>query len=155
MPATTVNQEEVLKTLNKILEAELAGVVRYTHYSLMIYGYSRIPIVSWLRDQATESMAHAQEAGELITHFGGHPSLGIGHLLESHKHDINDILRESLEHEKETVALYYDLLKLVEGKSVLLEEYALKMIAAEEMHTGDVDKMLRKPGEIRPVVSKG
>jgi bacterioferritin len=151
MAATTVNQEEVLKTLNKILEAELAGVVRYTHYSLMIYGYSRIPIVSWLRDQATESMAHAQEAGELITHFGGHPSLGIGHLLESHKHDINDILRESLEHEKETVALYYDLLKLVEGKSVLLEEYALKMISAEEMHTGDVDKMLRKPGEIRPV----
>ncbi len=151
MPATTVNQEEALKTLNKILEAELAGVVRYTHYSLMIYGYSRIPIVSWLREQATESMAHAQEAGELITHFGGHPSLGIGHLLESHKHDINDILKESLEHEKETVALYYDLLKLVEGKSVLLEEYALKMIAAEEMHTGDVDKMLRKPGEIRPV----
>lgn len=151
MPATTVNQEEVVKILNKILEAELAGVVRYTHYSLMIYGHARIPIVSWLRGQATESMAHAQEAGELITHFGGHPSLGIGHLLESHKHDINDILRESLEHEKETVGLYYELLKLVEGKSVLLEEYCLKLISAEELHMGDVDKMLRKPGEIRPV----
>lgn len=151
-PATTVNQEEVLKVLNKILEAELAGVVRYMHYSLMIYGYNRIPIVSWLRGQATESMDHAQEAGELITHFGGHPSLGIGHLLESHKHDVGDILKESLEHEKETVGFYYELLKLVEGKSVLLEEYALKMIAAEELHMGDVDKMLRKPGEIRPVV---
>ena len=151
-PAVTVNQEEVLKTLNKILEAELAGVVRYMHYSLMIYGYNRIPIVSWLRGQANESMQHAQEAGELITHFGGHPSLGIGHLLESHKHDVGDILKESLEHEKETVGYYYELLKLVEGKSVLLEEYALKMIAAEELHMGDVDKMLRKPGEIRPVV---
>jgi bacterioferritin len=151
-PATTVNQEEVLKTLNKILEAELAGVVRYMHYSLMIYGYNRIPIVSWLRGQATESMQHAQEAGELITHLGGHPSLGIGHLLESHKHDVGDILKESLEHEKETVGFYYELLKLVEGKSVLLEEYALKMIAAEELHMGEVDKMMRKPGEIRPVV---
>jgi bacterioferritin len=151
-PAVTVNQEEVLKTLNKILEAELAGVVRYMHYSLMIYGYNRIPIVSWLRGQATESMQHAQEAGELITHFGGHPSLGIGHLLESHKHDVGDILKESLEHEKETVGFYYELLKLVEGKSVLLEEYALKMIAAEELHMGEVDKMMRKPGEIRPVV---
>ncbi|MEZ0259663.1 MAG: bacterioferritin [Alphaproteobacteria bacterium] len=151
-PATTVNQEEVLKVLNKILEAELAGVVRYMHYSLMVYGYNRIPIVSWLRGQANESMQHAQEAGELITHFGGHPSLGIGHLLESHKHDVGDILKESLEHEKETVGFYYELLKLVEGKSVLLEEYALKMVAAEELHMGDVDKMLRKPGEIRPVV---
>jgi bacterioferritin len=153
-PATTVNQEEVLKVLNKILEAELAGVVRYMHYSLMIYGYNRIPIVSWLRGQANESMTHAQEAGELITHFGGHPSLGIGHLLESHKHDVGDILKESLEHEKETVGYYYELLKLVEGKSVLLEEYALKMISAEELHMGDVDKMLRKPGEIRPVVKE-
>lgn len=151
MAATTVNQEEVLKTLNKILESELAGVVRYMHYSLMIYGHGRIPIVSWLRDQANESMAHAQEAGELITHFGGHPSLGIGHLLESHKHDVSDILKESLEHEKEALNLYYDLLKLVEGKSILLEEYARKQIAAEEMHMGDVDKMIRKPGEIRPV----
>lgn len=151
-PAVTVNQEEVVKVLNKILEAELAGVVRYMHYSLMIYGYNRIPIVSWLRGQANESMQHAQEAGELITHFGGHPSLGIGHLLESHKHDVGDILKESLEHEKETVGFYYELLKLVEGKSVLLEEYALKMIAAEELHMGEVDKMMRKPGEIRPVV---
>lgn len=151
MAATTVDQDKVLEILNKILEAELAGVVRYMHYSLMIYGHSRIPIVSWLRSQANESMAHAQEAGELITHFGGHPSLGIGHLLESHKHDINDILKESLEHEKETLNLYYDLLKVVEGKSVILEEYARKLISEEELHMGDVDKMLRKPGEIRPV----
>lgn len=148
-----MDKEPVLKVLNKILEAELAGVVRYMHYSLMVYGHNRIPIVSWLRSQADESMAHAQEAGELITHFGGHPSLAIGQLLESHKHDVGDILRESLEHEKASLTYYYELLKLTEGKSILLEEYARKMITAEEMHLGDVDKMLRKPGEIRPVES--
>ena len=142
---TKMDKAAVLKTLNKILEAELAGVVRYMHYSLMIYGHNRIPIVSWLRSQATESMTHAQEAGELITHFGGHPSLGIGPLLESHKHNINDILKESLEHERAGLALYYDLLKVVDGKSILLEEFARKMIAAEETHAGDVEKMLRKP----------
>jgi bacterioferritin len=124
------------------------------HYSLMIYGHNRIPIVSWLRSQADESMLHAQEAGELITHFGGHPSLGIGQLLESHKHDVSDILRESLEHEKAALAYYHELLKLTEGKSILLEEYARKMISAEEMHTGDVDKMLRRPGEIRAVAER-
>ena len=142
---TKINQAAVLKTLNRILETELAGVVRYMHYSLMIYGHNRIPIVAWLRSQATESMAHAQEAGELITHLGGHPSLGIGPLLESHKHNVNDILKESLEHERGGVAVYYELLKLTEGKSILLEEFARKMIAAEELHVGDVEKMLRKP----------
>lgn len=150
----TIDRDAVLKVLNKILEAELAGVVRYMHYSLMIYGHNRIPIVSWLRAQANESMAHAQEAGELITHFGGHPSLGIGPLLESHKHDVGDILRESLETEQSTLNLYYDLLQLVEGKSVLLDEYARKLIYAEEMHLDEVDKMLRRPGEIRPVEKK-
>ncbi len=138
---------EVIEVLNKILETELAGVVRYTHYSFMVFGYNRIPIVSWMRSQATESLNHAGEAGELITHFGGHPSLGIGQLLETHQHDIGDILRESLEHEALALTEYNNLLKLVNGRNVMLEEYARRMIALEEMHLGEVRKMLRKPGE--------
>ena len=146
MTNTEINNDEVIKVLNKILEAELAGVVRYTHYSLMVFGYGRIPIVSWMRGQATESLNHASEAGELITHLGGHPSLGIGTLLETHQHDIGDILRESLEHEKLALSEYNNLLSLVNGRNVMLEEYARRMISLEEMHLGDVRKMLQKPG---------
>lgn len=138
----------VIKALNTILEMELAGVVRYTHYALMVFGYTRIPIVSWLRGQATESLDHANKAGELITHLGGHPSLALGPLLETHNHDIGDILRESLEHEKASLNCYHRLLKLVEGESVMLEEYAREMIYAEELHIGEVDKMLRRPGDV-------
>ena len=135
-------------TLNKILEFELAGMVRYTHYSLMIFGYNRIPIVSWLRAQASEALAHAQQAGELITQFGEHPSLAIGPLVETHKHDVGDILREAMQHERDTLALYHKLLGQAEGNSVMLEEYAREMIRTEEQHLGEVDKMLRKPGDI-------
>lgn len=141
-------QSPEVKALNKILEMELAGVVRYTHYALMVFGYNRIPIVSWLRSQAAESLMHADKAGELITHLGGHPSLSIGPLLETHNHDIGDILRESLAHESAALESYRALLKIVEGKSVMLEEYAREMIYQEELHSGEVDKMLRKPGEI-------
>ena len=140
--------ERVVKLLNKILELELAGVVRYTHYSLMVFGYNRIPIIGWLREQANESLLHAGKAGELITHLGGHPSLSIGPLLETHNHDIGDILRESLEHEGMALQAYRDLLAAVEGTSVMLEEYAREMIYAEELHQGEVNKMLRKPGEV-------
>ena len=144
-----MNYDKVIDALNKILELELAGVVRYTHYSLMVNGYNRIPIVSWLRDQATESLYHAQQAGEIITQLGGHPSLAIGNLLETENHDVGDILRESLDHEKEGLAIYLQLLDLVKDKVVYIEEYARKLITAEEMHIGEVDKMLRKPGEIK------
>jgi bacterioferritin len=105
MTSNGIDRTAVLAVLNKILEAELAGVVRYTHYSFMVYGYGRIPIVKWLRSQAEESLLHAQEAGEMVTALGGHPSLGIGKLLESEKHDIGDILRESLDHERGALGL--------------------------------------------------
>jgi bacterioferritin len=146
-----MSNEIAINALNKIMELELAGVVKYTHYSLMVYGYNRIPIVSWLKGNADESLAHAHKAGELVTLLGGHPSLKIGALLETEQHDIGDILRESLAHEKVALTAYYDLLKVAEEiHSVLLEEYAREMIVQEELHLDEVNKMLRKPGDLQP-----
>ncbi|MEY2701186.1 MAG: hypothetical protein RIQ52_1941 [Pseudomonadota bacterium] len=143
-----VKNAEAITVLNRIMELELAGVVKYTHYALMVYGYNRIPIVSWLKGNADESLAHAHKAGELVTLMGGHPSLKIGALLETEQHDIGDILRESLEHEKTALAAYYDLLAIAEKiSSILLEEYAREMIVQEELHLDEVNKMLRRPGE--------
>ena len=116
----------------------------------MVFGYNRIPIVSWLKGNADESLLHAHKAGELVTLLGGHPSLKIGPLLDTAKHDIGDILRGSYAHEKAALDAYYALLKIVEGESVLLEEYAREMISQEEMHLDEVNKMLRKPGETEP-----
>ena len=134
---------EVIDILNKILECELAGVVRYTHYSLMVFGHNRIPIVKWLRDQASDSLTHASVDGEHITTLGGHPSLKIGKLIETEKHSLNDILKESLDHEETQLNNLYTLLKRVEGKSVFLEEYAREMITEEEAHVAEVNKMLK------------
>lgn len=152
MEITSMNESDNQRSidiLNEIMEAELAGVVRYSHYALMVFGYNRIPIVSWMKSNATEGLAHAQRAGELVTMMGGHPSLKIGSLLETEKHDIGDILRESLEHEHLVLQMYYTLLEeAVASNSILLEEYAREMITAETLHLDEVNKMLRSPGEI-------
>ncbi len=149
-----IDREQVVGLLNRILEEELAGVVRYTHYSFLVFGYNRIPIVSWLRGQADESLLHAQQAGEIITLLGAYPALTIGPLLDSHKHDVGEIMRESLATEARALGLYKELLTAVEGRSVTLEEYARQMIYAEELHAGEVDKMLRKPGEVAAYAGK-
>ena len=143
-----MDRDQVVAILNRVLEAELAGVVRYTHYSFLVFGFGRIPIVSWLRDQANESLLHAQQVGEWITTLGAYPSLAIGALLDSHKHDIAAMLKESLEEEGRALDLYRELLAQVDGRSVALEEFAREMILAEEMHAAEVDKMLRKPGDL-------
>ncbi len=150
------NRDAIIDKLNDILEHEMSGVVRYTHYSFMVFGYSRIPVVSWFRNAAAETQDHATRAGEMITQLGGQPSLGIGQLLESHKHDMRDILMESIEFETRGVDKYKELLALAEESgSVTLEEYARGMIAEESQHIGDIDKMLRRPGDVDSAAVQG
>lgn len=140
-----MEKNHVIDCLNELLEHELSGVVRYTHYAFMVFGHNRIPICGWLRGQAKESLAHADEIGEQITSLGGHPSLKIGKLLESNNHKINEILKESLDHEKQQVDLYKKLLKLVKDDSISLEEFSRKMIYEEELHIAEVEKMISDP----------
>ncbi len=135
--------EQTCAILNRIMEFELAGVVRYTHYALMVTGPYRQPIVDFMKAQANESLQHAQQAGELLTGLGGHPSQKIATIEETNQHDIYSILNESLIHEREALHVYRDLLNEVSDKSVYLEEYARQMIGQEELHTLELQKMLR------------
>jgi len=138
-----MNMNKINEILNEIMEYELAGVVRYTHYSLMVTGPYRLPIVEFLKEQANESLMHAQQAGELLTGLDGHPSQKIAKIEETHKHSIKDILEESLAHEIHALNLYKNLLEIVEGKSVYLEEYTRGLIGQEEAHQLELRKMLK------------
>jgi len=131
------------RLLSRIMEFELAGVVRYTHYSLMVTGPNRIPIVQFMKGQATESLMHAQQAGEILTGLDGHPTLRIAQIDESHKHAMKDILTESLLHEERALDLYKDLLDVVKDSSVYIEEFARQQIGQEELHMLELRKMLR------------
>ncbi len=138
-----MDKTKVLNCLNKILELELAGVVKYTHYAFMVQGPYRLSVVNWLREQAKESLTHAELVGDHITSLGEHPTLKIGELLETHKHSTEDILNECLEHERAAISAYDSLLKNIEGDSIMLEEFSRTMIATEEMHEAELKKMLK------------
>ena len=138
-----LDREKVCRILNTIIEYEMAGVVRYAHSSLMVIGPYRQPIVQFLQEQATESLQHALEAGELITGLDGHPSQKIAEIEESNDHSVTQILTESLDHEQHAVSLYQSLLHEVSDSSVMLEEYARGKISAEEQHALEVKKMLK------------
>ena len=139
-----MNKEVIIKKLTEIFDLELSGVIRYTHYSLMIFGPNRLPLISFFKDQAKESLAHANLAGEHITGLGGHPPLNIKEIKETFKHDISEILKETLAHEKLAIQTYYELLGIIDGQSVYLEEYARSMIGQEELHALEVEKMLKE-----------
>ena len=140
---TELDLDKTVAALNEILEAELSGVVRYTHYGLMINGPHRMPLVAFMKGQAAESLLHAEQAGEILTGLEGHPSLGIAPIEETHRHTLKPILEESLAHEVRALNLYKTLLAVVEGASIYLEEYARTMIGTEELHVMELRKMLR------------
>lgn len=139
-----MNKKAVIDKLSKIFKLELSGVIRYTHYSLMIVGYNRLPLIDFFKAQASESLAHANLAGEYITGLGGHPPQEIDSIEETNNHNIQDILKETLEHEKKAIKIYYELLSEIDGKSVYLEEYARNLIGQEELHVLEVEKMLKE-----------
>ena len=146
MELKELNQSKVCEILNEIIELEMAGVVRYAHSSLMVTGPYRIPIVTFLQEQANESLAHALEAGEYITGMDGHPTQKIAHIQESHDHSVLQILTESLEHEQNAVKKYKELLEEVADASIMLEEYARGQIGMEEQHALEIRKMLKDYG---------
>ena len=143
MEVKELNVQRVCEILNEIIELEMAGVVRYAHSSLMVTGPNRIPIVTFLQEQANESLAHALQAGEYITGFGGHPSQNISAIEENHNHSVEQILTESLQHEMAAVEMYKELLQEVADASIMLEEYARGQIGMEEQHALEIKKMLR------------
>ena len=143
MEDSLMNKKSIIEKLSEIFTLELSGVIRYTHYSLMIFGYNRLPLIDFFKAQASESLGHANLAGEYITGLGGHPPLDIDRIEETYNHNIHDILKETLEHEKKAIAVYYELLSVIDGKSVYLEEYARTMIGQEELHVLEVEKMLK------------
>ena len=138
-----LNSDQAISLLNNILEYELAGVVKYTHFALMVAGPNRLTLDKFFKGQASESLDHAQQAGELLTGLGGHPSQKIPKIEETNKHSIYDLLNESLLHESKAIDLYKELLNCSEGKSLYIEEYAREMIKQEEMHSIEIKKMLR------------
>jgi bacterioferritin len=143
----SIDRDEVVEILNKIVELELAGAVRYTQYSLMVFGHARIPITEWMRKQASEALMHATSAGEEVTTLGADVSLGIGELVGSQHRHVDEMMKEMLVHERRGIELYERLLAAVADRSFPLEEYARGMIRNESLHVGEIEKMLRTRGD--------
>jgi bacterioferritin len=144
---TTIDREAVAGTLNKLLELELAGAIRYTQYSLMVFGHARIPIIAWMREQAAESLSHATLVGEEVTNLGAIPSLSIGELVGTHHPRVDDMMQEMVVHERHGIELYRELLIQVEARDVALEDLARQMIRNEQLHVSEIEKMLRTRGD--------
>ena len=70
------------------------------------------------------------------------PTPGIATLPITRHNTIDEILTEAIQREESGVELYRELLSLVKDKSVVLEECATRLVAAEAVHLREMELML-------------
>jgi bacterioferritin len=133
----------ILEGLNRQLQSELEAVNRYLHHSFMVFGFSRKPIVSYFREQATESLGHAVLLGEKIVALGGHPQVDVKARWEPEQHAVKEMLEINLRAEQEALAGYHSLLGAVSPGDVALEEMLRSFIRQETEHVEELQKYLR------------
>jgi bacterioferritin len=136
------SNKQALEILGRIFQEEMAGIVRYLHYSFMIMGHNRIPIQKWFRDQANEAVTHTVMIGEKITSLGGHPPMMTSQIEETNQHSVHKLLEECLVHERVSLDLYKQLVR-ASGDDIALEELARELVRAETEHIEEVEKMLK------------
>jgi bacterioferritin len=142
-----MNRTAIIGQLNKLLASELEAVNRYLHHSFMVFGFSRKPIVSYLREQSTESLTHATLLGEKIVALGGHPTVQIEAKWEPEAHTVRQMLELNLVAEREALKGYLKLLKMVPKEDVALDEMCRDLIRQEQEHLEELEKYLREPAK--------
>lgn len=140
-----ITGDTLIERLNELLSDELSGVVRYLHHSFMVFGPNRFGIRDYYRQQAAESMTHAQLLGEKITALGGHPTTKVAAIPEPGSHSWEQMFQENLAGERAALKKYEDLLKEIDPHDVALDAILRGIILEETAHIEDIDKMLRKP----------
>jgi len=135
--------ERLIKALNKDLEREMAGIVRYLHHSFIVFGPNRGPLVQMFRQQASEATAHAVQLGEKITALGGHPTVRVEQVFEPGEQTIEEMIEEDLRAEKEQLELYTQQLRDFGNENLSMKLMLEQIIIAEQNHVEEMEKYLR------------
>lgn len=135
--------KKLVEELNKDLEKEMAGIVRYLHHSFIVFGPHRGPLVQMFRNQAQEAVNHAIQLGEKITALGGHPTVKVEQVFEPGYQTIEDMLAEDLEAEKKQLELYTKQLRDLGDDNLPLKLMLEQIIVSEQNHVEEIEKYLR------------
>lgn len=120
---------------------EVAGAVRNLHYSFLVFGPGRKPVVEFFRKEAAEAMDHAALLGEKIIALGGHPTTNAQPVKEPREHTIDALLRESIKYEEQAVRMYEGILGLVQDDTALRVLFENQVLAEQE-HVEELRKYL-------------
>ncbi|MEB3215226.1 MAG: ferritin-like domain-containing protein [Nostocales cyanobacterium 94392] len=138
----TFNREKAINLLQQIFEFELAGVVRYTTYSLLANSTNQNDIIEFFKEQAEESLFHSQKVGEVLVSLNGNPRPYITPISELESYSIKGIMNASLAHEKQALGLYQLLLDAVKGSNSDIEKFVRNMITEESHHMQELVEMI-------------
>ena len=139
-----MNKKLVVAKLQQIFNMELEAGVHYFSRAYSVVGTGRDPIASFLKGEVDECHRHAGMAAEKIMALGETPEVHIRADRVSKPQPTKQLLKECVKEEQEAVALYRELLPLVQ-EDVVLENMVRTILIDELEGLQKLDLYLREP----------
>ncbi len=138
-----MDKAAMIDKLNEILKWEYAGLVQYTQYSFLLQDTWRQVFYEEFRENGEEALGHAHKVGDKIVALGGVTTVERGDVKVTH--DLQEMLRNSLEMELRHVQLYTEAVALCTDREVGLRNLLEDICQQEQDGADHLAKILKQP----------
>ena len=112
-----MDAKKVNAALNKVIALEHTAALQYKQHALLVNGLWRKAFADFFSAQSKEALEHAEKFGQKVVALGGVPTVELGTVRQSI--DLEEMLRQDLALEKDTMQAYLEAHALTEGEIAL------------------------------------
>lgn len=136
--------KKVIAALNKAIALEHTASLQYKQHALLVSGLWRKVFADFFASQSKSSLEHAEKFGRKVVALGGVPTVEVGTVHQAT--DLEDMLRQDLTLEKDTMQAYLEAHALTEG-DVALRTMLESHIESEQR---DIEELEMNLGMVKP-----
>jgi bacterioferritin len=113
-----MDTKRVITALNKAVALEHTATLQYQQHALLVSGLWRKVFADFFASQSKGSLEHAHKFGQKVVALGGVPTVEIGATVHQST-DLEEMLHQDLQLEKETMQAYLEAHEMAEGDVAL------------------------------------
>lgn len=136
-----MNDTQIIDALNKMLSQEHACAIRYATHAACVTGPYAETVAARLKEISGDEVLHAEQLRDRIVTLGGEPTMKVSEKDLKPASKLNDILAINIQEEKEAIAGYTELLKMIPADNVILHRTIEDIIRDEQEHLEELENL--------------
>jgi bacterioferritin len=136
-------RQDLIDRLNTVLSWELAGVVQYLHYAVLVSGPLRPVYTEFFHDGSKEARDHAEAVGAKIASLGGVPTAEPAAILPAT--DLETMLQNTLKLEVAALAAWEAAWEVGDAVNLGTKLWIEEHVSEEQEHVDELNRILASP----------